>query len=333
MPDHTDKPSHQSHQTNQANPSSRNSDRNNNPTPSLLESLQEQIRRSQEFGSDASVEDQLAQARASRTQAEVARQQIANEILEATKAVCQKLIQDGEETLDRAKRMEAQSTKNQNQAQKELERAQAVRAQADAYAEKLRSEAETYSQKLRNEAETYAEKLRNETQQQSQAKLDEAQTIRTAADSYREQVLTETEQQGQEILYQARATAQQESGDIRQQASHEAQRMRADAELIKAAAREEMEAQKIYAEAARLEAESREVLAQVRAKLGGRTFQVASSPVQQDYATAMESTGQWAQPQPVAETFDTVQETSTAPETQSETKTPRSGRSSASRKQ
>jgi hypothetical protein len=53
---------------------------------------------------DSSIENQLAQAKSSRSRAENARQQIANEILGASKEVCQKLIADGEQTLERVKR-------------------------------------------------------------------------------------------------------------------------------------------------------------------------------------------------------------------------------------
>jgi hypothetical protein len=108
-------------------------------------------------------------------------------------------------------------------------------------------------------------------QQQSQEQLDHAQKVRHEADTYRERVITEAKEQGQEILYLARSSAEQECNEMKRQAALEAQRTIAEAELIKAAAQEELEAQRIYAEAARLETESLEVLAQVRAKLGGQT--------------------------------------------------------------
>ncbi len=61
---------------------------------------------------EASIEEQLLQAKASRNHAESARQKIANEILEATKEVCQKLISDGEQTLGRAKRLESEAERS-----------------------------------------------------------------------------------------------------------------------------------------------------------------------------------------------------------------------------
>lgn len=71
-------------------------------------------------------------------------------------------------------------------------------------------------------------------------------------------------QQGQEILYLSRSTAAQECNEMKQYANLESQRIMAEAELVKSAAQEELEAEKIYAKAARLETESLEVLAQVR---------------------------------------------------------------------
>lgn len=223
----------------------------------------------------SSLEDQLAKAKASRNQAESARQKIANEILEATKEVCQKLIKDGEQTLEKAKKLEAEAQQKQQEAKAELEQAQASRAEAETYAERLKSEAQRQAQEkleqaraIRSEADAYRERVMAEAQQQAQEQLDEAQNIRHEADTYQEKVIAEAKEQGQEILYLARSTAEQECNEMKKQASLEAQRTIAEAELIRAASQEELEAQRIYAETARLEAESLEVLAQVRAKLG-----------------------------------------------------------------
>lgn len=274
---------------------------------SLLASLQEQIKKGQEAGPEGDFAEQLAQARASRTQAEVARQQIANEILEATKSVCQKLIADGEETLERAKHMESEASQNHVKAQQELEQSQATRSAAEAYAEKLRSEA----------------------QQQSQTKLTEAQKIREEADSYRDRVVAEATQQGQEILQKARAAALQEAEDLKQEATLESQRILADAELIKAAAREEMEAQKIYAEAARLEAESREVLAQVRSKLEGKGLQVSNA---NEFTPVVDLMEDWQEPDHQEEPVAPPEETATEAEPKSGGRGSKNGRGSASHK-
>jgi len=230
------------------------------------------------------IEEQLALAKASRSQAETARQKIANEILDATKEVCQKLIADGEQTLQRAKKLEAEAQQKQREAQAELEKARSIRADAQSYVDKVKSEAQKKAQEkleqaqvTKAEADAYRDKVMAEVQQQAQEQLDHAQNIRHEADAYRERVITEAKEQGQEILYLARSSAEQECNQMKHQAALEAQRTVAEAELIKAASQEELEAQRIYAEAARLEAESLEVLAQVRAKLT-----VAASPQEGD---------------------------------------------------
>lgn len=235
----------------------------------------------------SSIEDQLAQAKASRNQAESARQKIANEILDATKEVCQKLIADGEQTLQRAKKLEADAQQKHEEAQAELEKGRSSRSDAQAYAERVKSEAQKKAQEkldqaqaIKAEADAYRDKVMAEVQQQAQEQLDHAQNIRHEADTYRERVIGEAKEQGQEILYLARSSAEQECEEMKRQASMEAQRTTAEAELIKAAAQEELEAQRIYAEAARLETESLEVLAQVRAKLT-------------EQGAAEESDGQW----------------------------------------
>jgi hypothetical protein len=87
------------------------------------------------------------------------------------------------------------------------------------------------------------------------------------ADTYREKIIAEAQRQAKDILDQARSSAEQEGAEIVQRYSVEAERVLAQAELVKAAAQEQLEAQKLYAEMADLESESREVLERARAKL------------------------------------------------------------------
>ena len=223
---------------------------------------------------EASIEEQLSQAKASRNQAETARQKIANEILEATKEVCQKLISDGEQTLGRAKRMEAEADRRQEQTRIEHERARANREESEAFAEKTKADSQKkaqdkldQAQNTRNESDAYRERVMAEVQREAQDQLNQAQNVRNEADVYRERVMSEAKDQGQEILRLARSAGEQECNEMKTHAQLEARRTMAEAELVKAAVQEELEAQKIYAEAARLETESLEVLAQVRAKL------------------------------------------------------------------
>ena len=307
-----------------------NPDLNENTVERLTSSLrrmQEADSANKEQPRHSSREDQLAQAKASRSQAETARQKIANEILEATKGVCQKLIADGEQTVERAKTVEAEAQQKQQETQAELEKAKSTRAEAQSYAEKVKSEAEKKAQEMldqtqairveadayrekvmaeaqqqaqeqldqaqniRYEADAYREKVMAEVQQQAQEQLDQTQNIRHEADAYLEKVITEAKEQGKEILYLARSSTEQECKQMKDQASLEAQQTIAEAELIKAAAQEELEAQRIYAEAARLETESLEVLAQVRARSGE---QPVSSQVESQWeGAALQSSGIW----------------------------------------
>ncbi len=220
----------------------------------------------------------MAQAKSSRTQAENARQKIANEILEATKEVCQKLIADGEQTLERAKKLEAEAVRKDQEAHEEREKGQVYRKEAEAYAERVKAETQKKAQEkldnaqsVRSEADAYRERVMGEVQQEAQEQLNLAQSVRADADTYRDRLISEAKEQGQEILYLSRSTAEQECEEMKRRANLEVQRTMAEIELVKAAAQEELEAQKIYAEASRLESESLEVLAQVRAKLADPT--------------------------------------------------------------
>jgi len=223
---------------------------------------------------DSSIEEQLAQAKSSHTQAESARQKIANEILEATKEICQKLIADGEQTLERAKKLEAEAMQKEREAHDERERGQGYRQDAQAYAERIKADAHKKAQEqidqaqsIRSEADLYREKVLAEVQQEAQEQLNQAAMVKAESDSYRDRVIIEAKEQGQQILYLSRTEAEQECNEMKHHANLDAQRKMAEAQLVKAAVLEELEAQRIYAEAARLETESLGILTQVRAKL------------------------------------------------------------------
>jgi hypothetical protein len=222
----------------------------------------------------SSIEGQLAQAKSSRTQAESARQKIANEILEATKEVCQKLIADGEQTLERAKKLEAEALRKEREAHEERERGQGYRQDAQSYSERVKADAQKKAQEqldqaqsIRSEADLYRERVLTEVQQEAQEQMSQSGAVKADSDSYRERVIAEAKKQAQEILYLSRSAAEQECNELKHHANLEAQRTMAEVQLVKAAVMEELEAQRIYAEAARLETESLGVLAQVRAKL------------------------------------------------------------------
>jgi F0F1-type ATP synthase membrane subunit b/b' len=168
-----------------------------------------------------------------RDEAESAYQRVANEILESTSQVCQKLIADGETALERARFLEAEAEQSRLEAQKELENAKALRVEAEASKEKSLAavaEAHQRAQEIlewaRAEADKHLAKVRQAAAAEAEKLLADAHAVRAAS----EETLT-----------------------------------------LRTAAQQELEAQKLYTEAARLrlKAESRDTLAQLREQIGG----------------------------------------------------------------
>ena len=168
----------------------------------------------QAVGYDIAVETQLSKAKSTRSEAELERQRVANEILEATREVCKSIIIDSKRSLEKARRAESE-------AEHKLLEVQQVREQ---------------SQDLKIEAEALYENAR---------------------------------QRAEEVLNKSRSAAERESMEIKQQTTLEAQRMLSQVEAIRAAAKEELEAQRIYVETARLKLEAQGILAQLQEELSG----------------------------------------------------------------
>ena len=101
---------------------------------------------------------------------------------------------------------------------------------------------------------------------EGQRDLEQAQAVRVEAEGYREKIMAEVEREAKEALNRARVSAEQACLKLKESASLEARRMLDQAEMMRAAAEEELETQRIYTEAARLKAESQEVLAIIRSK-------------------------------------------------------------------
>ena len=182
---------------------------------------------------ELSVDDQLALSQASRVHAEAERQRVAKGIVDATREACQELIADGEKVLKKAKRLGVEAERKHQAAETVMEKANTARAEADAYSQKVRSDADAF---------------------------------RADADSHAERAVAEAQRQAQETMERARAAAQRECTDLKQQAAFEAKQMLNQAQVIRIAAQEELEAHRIYVEAARLNAESHEVLVHARTK-------------------------------------------------------------------
>ena len=180
-----------------------------------------------------SVDDQLALSQASRVNAESERQRVAKGIVDATKQACQELIADGEKVLKKAKWLESEAERKHQAADTVINKANTARAEADAYSQKVKSDADAF---------------------------------RSDAESQAERAVAEAQHQAKEILERARAVALRECAEFRQQAAFEAKQMLGQAQVIRTAAREELEAHRIYVEAARLNSESHEVLVRSRTK-------------------------------------------------------------------
>ncbi|MBM3942906.1 MAG: hypothetical protein FJ316_08295 [SAR202 cluster bacterium] len=151
------------------------------------------------------------QPRSARSQAESEYQRIPNEILDSTREVCQKLIEDGEKALERAKFLEAESEQKRQEAQQELEAAKALRAEAEGFREKAVAavtEAQQQSQEILDQARAAKESQAAEYKQQAS---EEAQRILAEAEAARTAARDELEAQR---LYTEAARLKSESSDV-----------------------------------------------------------------------------------------------------------------------
>ncbi|MDP6227984.1 MAG: hypothetical protein QF714_09840 [Dehalococcoidia bacterium] len=227
---------------------------------------------------DPNAESRLTLAKATRDQAESARQKIAEEILEATREKCQKLIISGNNALQHAKHLESEADTWHSEAQAELKQAETFRAEAEAN----RNSAQQSAMRLETEAEAkYAE---------AEAELKRAESNRVQAEADRERILADSHRAARAVLDEARMESDRDRMeservclDLKRQASVEAQGILAQARTT----REELEAQRIYADAARLKAWSQDILMQVEE-------QPAEAPVSSKPST----NGNTASPEP-----------------------------------
>jgi hypothetical protein len=220
---------------------------------------------------DPSIAEQLARAKAVRTHAESARQKICSEIMDASKRLYQNLVAEGEQALERARQREAAAQFNLQESQRELQRSQFIRQEADAYRNMVITESNQQSQEIiqrskaiKADAVAFREKLLLKIKQQADLELDQARDSRVDADAYRERAIAQAQRQANTTLERSRLTAEQAGSEIKLRYDMAARDLLAKAELIKAAAVEHLEAQRIYADAASLQSESREVLDQAR---------------------------------------------------------------------
>ena len=95
----------------------------------------------------------LAAARAARAKAEMEKQRVSNETMEATQRACDDIIAEAEQQVTKAKEATASAAAMMAAAQEELKKAEAVRAEADAQSQKVQTEAESYAEKVKAEAQ------------------------------------------------------------------------------------------------------------------------------------------------------------------------------------
>ena len=147
---------------------------------------------------NVTIENQLTKAKSDRSHAEIERQRIAREILEATKEVCEEIIVDGKRALDNATRMEAEAARKQSDSQVELEDAKTVRIEAEGHREKIIAEVELECKELKELASQEAQRMLSQADVMRAAVQEELETQRIYSETARLQ------SESQEVLTQIR---------------------------------------------------------------------------------------------------------------------------------
>jgi len=134
---------------------------------------------------DLTVETQLSKAQASRGQAEIERQRVAGEILEATREVCHEIAADARQALESARRMEIDAVRKHLEAESALKQAESAKADAASHAEmvidRARQDAAQIMERTRVNAEKEAEEISQRTTLQSRKILVQVETMKPAA--------------------------------------------------------------------------------------------------------------------------------------------------------
>ena len=134
---------------------------------------------------NVTIENQLTKAKADRSQAEIERQRIAREILDATKEVCEEIIVDGKRALDSARRMEAEAGRHQSDSQVELEQAKAARIEAEGYREMIMAEVDQECKLLKDRASQEAQRMLGQADVMRAAVQEELETQRIYSETAR----------------------------------------------------------------------------------------------------------------------------------------------------
>ena len=129
--------------------------------------------------------DPLTASKRSKSEAEYARQNIANEILEAAKTVCDELIADAERALEKARYLEGEADRKHVEAHEERESAATIRQEAEEYRETLIEDAKRQAAEQIERARAAAERECSEMVERasidSEKMMAQAKVMRAAA--------------------------------------------------------------------------------------------------------------------------------------------------------
>jgi len=135
----------------------------------------------QAVGYDLAVETQLTKAKSTRSEAELERQRVANEILEATREVCKSIISDSKRSLEKARRAESEAENKLLESQHDRDQSQALKIEAEAFYENARQRAEELVNQSRAAAERESMEIKQQTTLEAQRMLAHVEAIRSAA--------------------------------------------------------------------------------------------------------------------------------------------------------
>ena len=158
----------------------------------------------------------------------------------------------------------------------ELSMARANRSEAESMRQRVGSDiveaTRDLCQKLVTEAEEAAENARRlevaatTMFADAQSQRDQATQTVSEADQYQTKAMSTAERETQDYRDKAMAATKSKCRDMIKKAQAEADRLMSQAELVREAVQEELEAQRVYTEAARMLAQSNETLAEFREK-------------------------------------------------------------------
>lgn len=214
----------------------------------------------------------LTAVRASRARAEMERQKASKEALEATRQTCDQLIAESERQLATAREVERAAQMKMVDADETLKQAEMTLGEANTYRENMMAEADSYRDKAMADADSHRQMTTDE------------------ADSCREKIMAEARQEAQRIRDEAMAAATQECTDLKRQVTYEVQSILNEVDAMRAAAQEEMEAQKIYAETAQIKAMSQKSCAELMGNVGEVAYRMDG---EDDQVSSMKSVSSW----------------------------------------